>query len=244
MSESGYLSRRALWQHRLSDEVVRGVVDNIRSGVLEPGSSLPPREELMAEFVTMGSVVDQAIAKLIADGTVSRDPDGALRISAVGSPEGFEVPSVDKATLADVIAMLELRIGIEGEAAALAADRRTDDQMAAIHDAARRYEEAASRRSKLAQADYGFHLSVSGASGNHYFHELTDHLGPLFIPRMRAGLSPERYGDMDANLQVSIAEHGAVAEAIAARDGAQARAAMRRHLERSLNLMRQIHRTV
>ena len=42
----------------------------------------------------------------------------------------FPVRPVDQATLAEVLALLELRISLETEAAALAAKRRSDAQLA------------------------------------------------------------------------------------------------------------------
>ena len=43
----------------------------------------------------------------------------------------------------------------------------------------------AAQDSDAAQADFRFHLAIGSASGNHYFRELTEYLGPLLIPRMR-----------------------------------------------------------
>jgi hypothetical protein len=52
MADTPYISRRALWLNRLSDEVVRSVSDRIRSGELSRDGQLPDRDALAAEFVT------------------------------------------------------------------------------------------------------------------------------------------------------------------------------------------------
>ena len=239
MAETEYVSRRALWQHRLSDEVVRGITARIRSGELAPGTTLPPRQALMAEFVTSDGVVEQAIGKLLAAGVIVRDADGELRVSEVHAPaEAFEIPEADEATQADVAAMLELRIGVEAEAAALAARRRSDAQLAAITRAAEGFEEAADAGSGVAQADYRFHLAIAEASGNRYVHDLTDYLGPLLIPRMRIDFSAGR--DDDRDLQSARGEHRGIVDAIAAQDAERAREAMRRHLSRALDSVRAV----
>lgn len=239
MAETEYVSRRALWQHRLSDEVVRGITAKIRGGELAPGAPLPSRTALMAEFVTSDGVVEQAIGKLIAAGLVVRDAEGELRVSEVHAPaEGFEIPEADEATHADVVAMLELRIGVESEAAALAAGRRSEAQLAAITREASAFAAAVEAGTGRAQADYRFHLAIAEASGNRYVFDLTDYLGPLLIPRMRMDLSAGRNGD--TNQQSALREHGSIVEAIAAQDAEGARTAMRRHLTRTLESVRTI----
>ncbi len=239
MAETEYVSRRALWQHRLSDEVVRGVAAKIRSGELAPGAPLPTRPALMAEFVTSDGVVEQAIGKLVDSGLVVRGAEGDLRVSAVHArAEEFEIPEADEATHADVVAMLELRIGVESEAAALAAERRSEAQLAAIARAAEAFDRAVAAGSGRAQADYQFHLAIAEASGNRYVFDLTDYLGPLLIPRMRIDVSAGRNAASDE--QSACGEHGRIVDAIAARDAEGARTAMRRHLTRALSSVRSI----
>lgn len=229
------LSRRALWMQKLADEVVHGLAERIRSGDLHPGACLPDRTSLAAEYITSDGVVERAIEHLMADGLVRRDDNG--RVCVVGYPgpeDGFELPQSDKATLNDVLSVLELRIGIEGEAAAHAAERHTPEQLAAIRSAAAAYEAAVSDRTAPARADYQFHLSIADAAGNRYFHELVEYLGPLLIPRMRAAVLATARGTFAA----STTEHQAVIDAITARDSNAARDAMQRHLGHTFERIR------
>ena len=197
----------------------------------------------MAEFVTSDGVIEHATGKVVAAGLVARDANGQLRVSGFKGSAPFELPHGQEASLADVIAVLELRIGVETEAAALAATPRTDAQLAAIRSALDAYEAAAEAGSTPAQGDYRFHQAIGGASGNRYVEDLIDYLGPLFIPKMRVALAPEHAGERDAKLQYARVEHRATADAIAAGDPEATRAAMRRHLTRTLTLPQEMEAT-
>jgi len=239
MAGPGNLSRRGLWMQRLADEVVRGLTARICSGALPAGAPLPGREALTAEFVTSDGVVERALEKLAAEGLVVADAEGVLRVAGLPTPEtAFDIPDSEAATIADVIAVVELRIGVETEAASLAAQRRTDADLAAIRAAAEHFEAAAAAGNAPAQADFQFHRAICEATGNAYFRDLTEFLGPLLIPRMRIALSSRGGGGVDVNLQKSVTEHGVIVDAIAQSDPEAARAAMRRHLTRTLDLMR------
>lgn len=238
MAEERFLSRRALWLSRLADEVARGLTERIRSGTLSEGEPLPDTEALMADFVTSPTVVERALETLEADGLVRRDADGVLRVAPATRPaEGFALPPMAEGSRADVLLVLELRIGVEAEAAALAAERRTEAQLETIRAAQADFEAAIDAGGGAAQADFAFHLAIAQASGNHYVRDLTEYLGPLLIPRMRVQLSPAAEGD-DANLRNARAEHREIVEAIAAADAEAARDAMRHHLARSLTTVR------
>jgi len=237
MSEARKLSRRAAWSEKLADEVIRGVAWKIHSGELSAGDALPSRADLVAEFVTSDGVVEQALNELIAEGLAERGPDGALRVAAPDVVEGFAIKRVDASTLDDVVAIVELRIGVECESAALAATRRSEADMDAIRAAAQVFEREAERTS-LARDDFEFHLAIGRASGNSYIHDLIEHLGPMLIPRMRAAIAPVLREGSDAVLQVARDEHQAIVDAIEQQDAHAARKAMRRHLTRTLDLVR------
>lgn len=58
--------------------------------------------------------------------------------------------------------MLELRVSLETEAAGLAALRRTDEQLQRMRDAVQAFEEGVSRGESSVDADYQFHLQLTG----------------------------------------------------------------------------------
>ncbi|WP_425098694.1 FadR/GntR family transcriptional regulator [Tropicibacter sp. S64] len=230
------ISRRALWMHKLTDEVVRAVTEKIHAGALSPGDALPPVETLAREHVTSITVIDRALDALVTSGTIAESPDGGFIVATPGPAGRFELPDTP-ATREDIIAVLELRMGVEVLAAGIAAERRDAAMLEEIRTAAAAFEAAAAEKDGIAQADYVFHRAVAMASGNPYIRELLEYLGPLLIPRMRITL-PGRNLKSDGNLTASIAEHAAITRAIAAQEPAAARDAMRAHLGRAIALIR------
>lgn len=232
-----YFSRRMLWQNKLAEEVLRGLLSRIRDGALAPGAPLPSREALAGEYVTTTTVIDRALERLAEMRVAAPDPDGSWHVTGFpGREEGFALPTGPEATRADIIAVLELRVPVECEAAALAAARRSEAQLQAIRDAAEAFAGTAPEGAP-AQADFRFHVAIAEAAGNPYFRDLVEYIGPLLIPRMRVQLTPDAAG-RDENLARSRTEHAAIVDAIAAGDAAAARTAMSAHLARTLDMMR------
>ena len=229
-------SRRALWMQKLTDEVVRGLSGRIRAGALRTGAALPGVPALMAEFVTSEGVVTRALEQLQAKGLIAPDGQGGWTVARPALEGGLAVPDAQAATIADVLAVLELRIGLDSEAAALAAERRDAAQMAAIRAADDAYGAACEAGQGLARADYLVHLSIAEAANNRYHRDLTDYLGPLLIPRMRVSLGDGPGGT--ANARAARREHAAVVAAIKAQDPDAARGAMRAHLVRAMEMIR------
>lgn len=235
------MTRRALWMHKIAEQIEHSILARITDGTLAPGTSPGKRDVLAADFVTSGSVVDLALESLSAAGHLEQGPDGTLVVTAGPQPSRqFEIPTADR--LEDVQAILEMRLGLETVAAALAAERHSEAQLGQIRKAMADYEAAVTEGQGAAQADFRFHHAIAAASGNDYLSDLLDHLGPLLIPRMRVALPGSVSEAGDANLQRSIEEHRKIVDAIAARNADDADKAMDLHLNRALGLIRQLQR--
>lgn len=235
------LSRRALWMQKLADEVARGVVARINTGALAPGAALPDRAALAAEFVTSEGVIERALDDLRERGIVAEDGEAHYRVAAdPPRGHGFELPSDFGAARADIVAILELRMGVEQVSAALAAERRSDAGLDRIRAAAAQHAEAGAHGEGVAQADFRFHRAIAEASGNPYILELLEYLGPLLIPRMRSAPSADPTARA-RSLDAARAEHDRIVAAIAARDGDGARVAMREHLARIVSSIQAAH---
>ena len=127
----------------LAHELVEALGDRIRDGRLAPGDRLPTESAVMAEFGVSRTVVREAISRLQASGLVrTRHGVGSFVVGPGDEGAGFRIAPEQLATLRDVVAMLELRIGVETEAAALAARRRTAENLAALRAALEAFSEA------------------------------------------------------------------------------------------------------
>ena len=217
--------------------LVRALEDRIRAGALAAGDKLPTEAAIMAEFEVSRTVVREAISKLQAAGLVETRHGIGTFVLGLGEGGPFRIGAEQMATLTDVIAVLELRIGIETEAAALAAQRRTEAQLTAMRAAVAAFAEATEAGRDAVTADFQFHLEIARATGNPHFEHLMATLGRQSIPRarlasLRAAGDEDPVAQRDYLLRVN-AEHESILDAIAARDGEAARAAMRTHLANS-----------
>jgi GntR family transcriptional repressor for pyruvate dehydrogenase complex len=171
----------------LAQEVVDTIADRIRDGRLEPGHKLPTEAEIMSEHRVSRTVVREALSRLQASGQVRTRHGIGTFVVGQGDTAPFRVSREMMATLQDVVAMLELRVGVETEAAALAAARRSDANLRVMRAALDAFEAAVAAGQDAAAADFRSHLEIARATGNERFVELMTTLGVTMIPRARLG---------------------------------------------------------
>jgi GntR family transcriptional repressor for pyruvate dehydrogenase complex len=211
----------------LTGELVVRLTDDITSGKIPPGSRLPTEQEMIAATGVSRTVVREAVAALRADGlVVTRQGVGAF------VPENARPPlriAFDRLSpLRAVLEVMELRTGIEIEAAGLAAERATPAQVRKVVDCFDAIGAAIRRGADGIDQDFALHCSIADATGNPQFRRFLEHLGRFVIPRqtIRGGPGMPRRVYSETFQQ----EHRDIVQAIRVGAVAQARAAMRRHL--------------
>ena len=215
----------------LAQRVVAGLKDKILAGDLPPGHKLPSEAELSDEYRVSRTVVREAVTRLRAEGLVETFQGRGSFVLAMPQPTSFTVESAAIRSHHDVLDMIDFRIGIETEAAALAAARIDAVGGASIRAALDAFVAAAPE--DAVEADFNFHRAVAAASRNRFYLGLLDSLGPMMImlPRTRLG---DSYSLTDTGHVDRVRrEHDNIAIAILAGDPAVARAAMRVHLANS-----------
>jgi len=222
----------------LVTEIVDTLAATIRQGQLPPGEKLPTEVELMARFDVSRTVVREALSKLQASGLV--DTRHGIGTFVIEPPDtrNFKIAPEDFATVADVIALLELRISLETEAAGLAAQRRTQTNLTQLEAALQNFKNAIPQDSDAVPADFQFHMEVARATGNQHFADLMTYLGTMIIPRTRVKTLQHVPEGRLAYLQKVHGEHESIYHAIRDQDSDSARAAMRTHLSNSRERLR------
>ncbi|MBT9293234.1 FadR/GntR family transcriptional regulator [Prosthecodimorpha staleyi] len=197
----------------------------IREGRLKPGDRLPTEAALSAAAGVSRTVVREAVAALKAAGLVeTRQGAGAFVLQA--RTRFADLGPIERATVDEIVWILELRLAVEVEAAALASNRRTDADLQAIDHSIAELGRARTEATDNVAPDLAFHRAIAAATQNPYFGRFLDQLGDLAVPRRRlpaSNLAPD-YLDMVER------EHQAIRDAIAAGDPDAAAAHMRRHL--------------
>lgn len=224
----------------LALELVESLGDRIRDGRLAPGSKLPTEAEIMAGYGVSRTVVREALSKLQAAGQVRTRHGIGTFVVGPGEAAPFRIAPEQLATLDDVIAMLELRIGIETEAAALAAQRRSDANLHEMRVALAEFRRAIEGGHDAVAADFRFHLEISRSTQNTHYAELMVVLGETMIPRARLDAPVALTDERRDYLKRVNTEHETILEAIARHDSDAARAAMRTHLANSRERRRRV----
>lgn len=215
----------------LALEVVDALGDRIRDGRLAPDDKLPTEADLMAEFGVSRTVVREAISKLQASGLVRTRHGVGTFVVGFGDAAPFRIAPEQFARLRDVVAVLELRMGIETEAASLAAQRRHADNLQQMRAALDAITVAVDQGRDAVASDFQFHLEIARATQNAHFADLMTSLGTTIIPRARLGADPGEARNL--YLRRVNSEHESIFDAIRNQDSDAARAAMRTHLANS-----------
>jgi len=229
----------------LTDDVVAALSEQIREGRFRPGSKLPTESAIMREQSVSRTVVREAISRLQAAGLVETRHGIGTFVMESGAGHTVKLAANQIFTMLDTMAVLELRISIETEAAALAAVRRSDDDLQSLRTLLEEF------RSQLGggsvPADQAFHLRIAQATGNQYFQDILGQLGKNLIPRTRidtASLSlddRQTLDDQQGYLRRVNQEHEDIFFAIERGDPEAARAAMRTHLSNSRERLRKAY---
>jgi GntR family transcriptional regulator, transcriptional repressor for pyruvate dehydrogenase complex len=223
------ISAQPIARRKTYELVAERLVEMIGEGVLRPGDALPTERELTDSFQVGRSSVREALRMLESQGVIRGANAGAFVVAEAMNPLNSSLRLLfaldERAGLHD---LFELRRILECEAAALAAERRTDEHLqemdAAIEEMAGGLGDAQGDR--FIDADLRFHLALAGATGNrlvlHSMHAVRDVLRRALMTVYTIPQSPES----------AVVEHRAVREAVAAGDAERARRQMAAHLAR------------
>ena len=228
----------------LVQEVVQHLLQQIQSGQLKPGDKLPTESAVMGELGVSRTVVREAISRLQASGQVETRHGVGTFVLEAPTTHNFRIAEQDMATVDDVIAVLELRISLETEAAGLAAQRATPEQLTGMAAALHGFSSAIHSDLDAVPSDFQFHMEIAKATGNRHFAELMTYLGTHIIPRTRIKTADRAPEGRRAYLERVHGEHESIYNAIRNHDTEAARAAMRTHLSNSRDRLRKTRDSV
>jgi GntR family transcriptional regulator, transcriptional repressor for pyruvate dehydrogenase complex len=234
--------RRLSPSRNLTDAVVDQLAAEIRQGRLAPGSRLPTEQELTTVLGVSRTVVREAISALRAEGLVLTRQGSGAYVAPDASRVPFRISADGSGSIAGILKIMELRLAIEVEAAALAAERASAQQVGAIERALLNIDRAIGRGEGAVKEDFDFHRSIADATGNSQFAQFLEFLGRYVIPRQSIRLHQGTPDDQRRYLELIQAEHRKIAAALKARDPLRARRAMRVHLSKSLERYRKFAR--
>lgn len=213
----------------LTDRVFEALTQLINGDDFKPGARLPSELKMAGRFGVSRTVIREAVSRLKSEGLVeSRQGSGVfVRDRNVQAPFRIDPSIMD--SIQSVLQVVELRQSLEGEIAALAAKRRTREQMAAIKRTLKQIELDEQAGKDGVEADIVFHRSIAEATGNPHFLALIEFLFNFLIKATRITRS---YEATKAVLSQQVKdEHQCIVDAISRQDSEAARLAARQHME-------------
>jgi GntR family transcriptional regulator, transcriptional repressor for pyruvate dehydrogenase complex len=219
---------------KLSAGIYEKLFERIVAGEFPVNARLPSETELARRFGASRPVVREALARLRDDGLiVSRQGSGSY---VKRRPDQAVLQFVPVGSIADIQRCFEFRAGLEAAAAALAATRWEEGDLADIKAAFDELEACIETGQLGVEADEHFHRAIAEATHNQYHVSVQVSLQPhiAFGMTLTRNLSLRRAAE---RLRLVQDEHLAVLRAIERRDAEGARAAMAAHIENARRRM-------
>jgi GntR family transcriptional repressor for pyruvate dehydrogenase complex len=207
---------------RLYEQLVERLLDYIHSERLKVGDRLPAERELATQLGVSRASVSQALVALEVQGVIDvRHGDGAVILDVPAERQILAALRARRNRLREVI---EAREALEVKLAALAAQRRTPEDLAAIDDALGRMAGEVAQGDRGATGDEHFHAAVTAAAHSGLLAGLMAEIADLIREsRIESLAQPGRPEE-------SLRAHRKVADAIRGGDAAGAAAAMAAHI--------------
>ncbi|QNP68655.1 FadR family transcriptional regulator [Streptomyces roseirectus] len=221
----------------LTDKAIAQIRELIRTGVLAPGSKLPPEPELAAQLGLSRNLAREAVKVLAVarvlevrrgDGTYVTSLQPSLLLEGLGG--AVELLQGDSAALLD---LMEVRRLLEPVATALAATRITEAQLAEVKRHLDAMRDARDDVELLNSHDAAFHRAVVSATGNETLLTLLEGVsGRTLRARIWRGLVDDQAGGR------TLAEHEAIYHALSAHDAVLSQAAALMHVSNTEDWLR------
>lgn len=219
------LFERVEREPRLSDKVAELMRDTIIGRQMAPGTPLPSERELGEQFGVSRTVIREAVRALAAKGIVEVRTGSGLRVASVDESTALEsLTWYIRGGQIEYPKVHEVRRTIEVEMAALAAERRTDEQLRELKAAHKRFQSVLDDVEKSTLADVEFHGLIAKATQNDLFSVLLGSIGEALIEVRHETLAV-------GSGKRTLAAHAKILACIERGDAEGARAAMRDHLD-------------
>lgn len=207
----------------LHDQVAQQLRDQIFAGELSPGAFVD-ETRLCEQLAISRTPLREALKVLAAEGLIRHEPRRGSFVS--------EVTEQDLDEIFPVIALLEGRCAFE------AAQQASDADLAALDSLHQQLQRSADqgRIPDYYAANYAIHEAIIAMADNKWLAQVIGDLRKILrLARLQQLNAPGR-------LSQSLAEHMAIFAALKARDAEGAEAAMRTHLTRQREALRQLAR--
>jgi len=213
---------------RISDQVFDQIRELIYRGTLKPGEKMMTERELAQAMNVSRTTIRDAIQRLVTMGLIAQKQGQGTFVKSVDDTMDTPLARAMEAQDASIDDLLEVRMGLECNAAALAAQRADETDITALDQSINEMTEEVDSGRLGTEADTAFHMAVAYAAKNplhilimrnfydYLFHGIGENLACLYE-------EPE-------NIQEILRQHRKILVSIKARDPLKAYTAMKEHI--------------
>lgn len=209
------------------DMVISQIKSLISSGQIKPGEKLAPERKLAEHLGVSRSQIRDALSKLEFYGILKTLPQSGTVVSGIGivALEGL-ITDVLQIEETDFQSLVETRVTLEMKSAALAATRRTPDDIIKMTNALKAYEKKLINGQVAVEEDLMFHIKIVEASKNNVLKSLM----MIITPDIIKSFINLKVCDDGLN-EKTIEEHKIILDQIINQDASGASIAMGEHLK-------------
>jgi GntR family transcriptional repressor for pyruvate dehydrogenase complex len=222
---------------RLTDGAIEKIRELIRSGALPPGSRLPPEQKLAEGLGLSRNSMREAVKALELVRVLDSRPGDGTYVTSLAPRlllEGF-VAAIDLLQDDTLSEVMEIRLMLEPVATAAAVSHITSEHLEKLSDLLDKMRGTVDDAERMVQYDIEFHRTIIAANGNESLTSVLDGLsGRTARVRMWRGLIEAEAA------AITLAEHRAIYEALAAGDADLARATTLVHVNTSAKWLQHV----
>lgn len=212
----------------LVESVVSAIRREIEAGRLPAESKMPTEHQLAEQLHVSRSVIREAISQLKADGVLVIRPGSGSFVSQTPSGVVFRLPNKN-GLLPNLDQLFELRLWIEIQAASVAAQRHTKEDLVRMSEAMTLMENNSDNSKISSAADVEFHRSIVAACKNDYFSALHNFLHGQLTQALFVAW--ENSSKLTVGPRGALHEHQEIFDAISKRNSLEAGNCARSHLQ-------------
>ncbi|MGM8365223.1 FadR/GntR family transcriptional regulator [Virgibacillus sp. W0181] len=213
----------------ISSQILDQLKSMIKDGVFPVASKLPSESELTKMFKVSRPPIREALSILEASGIIESKQGGGRFVKEINLADKLDLIAFEITNIDQLYDLLEMRTIIESEAAFLAAQRATSDDLSEIKNALDRFSITMEDESSIgSEPDLEFHHEIVKASKNPFLLQSVSNLRDLYKRTLHYSLK-QNLGLKRKRDQI-FQEHINIYESIAKKDDASAAYHMRTHL--------------
>ncbi len=223
------LKTRPVQKNSISDDIVQQLMKQISNGTLTPGQRLPSERDLCKQFQAGRSSLREALRCLSIMGVLTARVGEGTSVAKNGNKFLGTVMQwrviTEKYELRN---LMELRLALEGLAAASSAERATDEELAELDELIARMKDALDDSKRFSALDLEFHLALARSSRNEALVDMLSMIRGQLARVVSTVLA------LPQARPLSLREHTAIIKALHQRSPELARQAMQTHLSSAI----------